>query len=120
MESPGLNQYVTNALRYWEPRRIIYNLALAAIVLAHFFLNYPKSKTFPFADGVLVIFVLAVLANVAYCAAYVVDIFAQHSGFQELWLRYRWILLAIGILFAGTITHYFAMGMFSAGQNPLA
>jgi hypothetical protein len=59
------------------------------------------------------IFVLAVLANVAYCAAYVVDIFAQHSGFQALWLRYRWIVLAIGILFAGAITHLVAMGMFA-------
>jgi hypothetical protein len=115
MEPPGLRQYATNALRYWEPRRLLYNAALAAIVLTHFFLDYPRSKSFPIANGVLVVFVLAVLANVAYCAVYLVDIFAQHSGFQALWFKYRWILLVIGILFAGTITHFFAMGMFFPG-----
>src|SRR4051812_23342628 len=99
METPGLRQYATNALRYWEPRRLLYNAALAAIVLTHFFLNYRASKSFLIANEVLMVFVLAVLANVAYCAVYPVDIFAQHSGFQELWFKYRWILLVIGILF---------------------
>src|SRR5882724_254385 len=115
METPGLRQYTTNALRYWEPRRLLYNAALAPIVLTHFFLNSPGSKTFFMANGVLVLFVMAVLANVAYCAVYPVDIFAQHSGFQALWFKYRWILLVIGILFAGAITHFFAMGVFSTG-----
>jgi len=39
---------------------------------------------------VLLLFLLAVLANVACCAAYVVDIFA--SGYREQWWKLRWIV----------------------------
>jgi hypothetical protein len=53
------------------------------------------------ADSLLVLFVLAVLANVAYCAAYIVDVVAQISAFRSTWLRIRWMLLGLGVLFAG-------------------
>lgn len=59
---------------------------------------------------------LAVIANVAYCAAYVVDIFAQASGFRELWQRYRKVLFVIGTLFAAIITRFIALGMFAANH----
>jgi hypothetical protein len=36
---------------------------------------------------------LAAVANVAYGAAYLVDIFAQMSGFRELWRSARWIFV---------------------------
>ena len=110
-----LRDTFTDAIKYWEPRRLIYNVVLGAIVLTYFGLNYPSSKTFLFSlDGILFIFILAVLANVAYCAAYLADVFAQLSGFQAGWRKYRWILLVSGILFAGAITRFFAMGLFSA------
>ncbi len=114
MDSQTLKDYATDAIRYWEPRRLIYNAALAAIVLFYFFKSYPASRseiTWEAAQG---IFLLAVLANVAYCTAYIADIFAQMSGFRDLWRKYRWILLAVGVLFAGIITHFFALGMFQA------
>ena len=44
------------------------------------------------------------LANVAYCAAYVVDVFVRMSGFREQWRAYRWMLFFIGMSFAaGTV-----------------
>jgi hypothetical protein len=57
-----------------------------------------------------------VIANIAYCAAYIVDIFAQASGFREPWRRYRKILFVIGTLFATIITRFVAMGMFSRNR----
>jgi hypothetical protein len=89
-------------------------VALAVVVLAHFGIHYPASKTALSVDLGLLLFLLAVLANVAYCAAYVVDIFAQTSGFRAEWLKYRWVLFVIGLLFAGVITHFFASRMFMA------
>jgi hypothetical protein len=82
-------------------------------VLAHFGMHYPASKTVLSVDLALFLFLLAVLANVAYCAAYVVDIFAQSSGFRAVWFKYRWVVFAIGLLFAGIITHFVALGMFT-------
>jgi hypothetical protein len=63
-------------------------------------------------DSVLSFFILAVLANIAFCAAYPVDIFAQMSSFNVVWLKVRWFLLFIGLLFASIITRFMIMGFF--------
>ena len=97
---------ITDAIRYWEPRRVGYNLVLAAIVLGWVALTWPHFRgafTWP---SLLAVLVLAVLANVCYCAAYFVDIPLQYSAFQNTWRRRRWALWLIGVLFAGVITFY--------------
>jgi hypothetical protein len=95
----------------------VYNGVLMLIVLGYFAAGYPGSKQDLKLDEMLLIFLLAVLANVAYCAAYVADVFAQASGFRELWRQYRWILFSIGLIFAGIITRFFAMGFFSISRQ---
>ena len=112
MSSADLREYVTDAIKFWEPRRVAYNLVLTAIVVIYFILSFPLSKGVLSIDFCLSLFLLAVVANVAYCAAYIVDIFAQGSGFREAWQRYRWILFTIGMIFAGIIARFVAMGMF--------
>ena len=84
-----VREAVSEALGYWEPRRIAYNVLLALIVLAYFAINWPYSRTVVSFEGVLVVFVLAVLANICYCAAYLGDVFVQVSGFREPWLKWR-------------------------------
>jgi hypothetical protein len=109
---PNLRANVTDAIKYWERGRIFYNLILTAVVVIHFIAGYPTSKSQLSIDFALAIFLLAVVANVAYCAAYLADLFAQASGFRDLWRQYRWIVLAIGCVFAAIITHFIAAGMF--------
>src|SRR5262245_21948517 len=116
MDAATLRDYATDAIKFWEPGRILYNLALAAVVVLHFVAGYPQSKAMLSLDFGLGLFLLAVVANIAYCAAYLVDIFAQASGFRDLWQRYRWLLLAIGTTFAAVITHFIAGGMFHPGS----
>jgi hypothetical protein len=108
-----LRDAITDALKYWEPRRIIYNFVLAVIVVAYFAAGWPQSKTTLSVDGSLFLFILAVLANVAYCAAYLGDLFVQFSGFRTFWLRWRWMLFVVGTTFAAAITRFFALGFFS-------
>jgi hypothetical protein len=112
MNTASLREYATDAIRFWEPWRIAYNLVLAAIVALCFGIGYPLSKSILSVDFCLVLFLLAVIANIAYCAAYIVDIFAQASGFRDVWQRYRWLLFAIGTTFAAVIARFVAMGMF--------
>lgn len=112
MADIGLRDALTDAIRYWERRRIIYNLVLAAIVLGYFAASSLASAnrlTLDLAQG---IFLMAVLANVAYCAAYVPDLLAQLSGVRPTWLRFRWVVFAMGLAFAGIITRFVALGMF--------
>jgi hypothetical protein len=85
---------------------------LAIVVLLHFVGAWPGSRERLSFDLALGIFFLAVLANVAYCTAYIADLFVQFAGLHEAWHRGRIILLTVGILFAATITHFFAKGIF--------
>jgi hypothetical protein len=112
VDSNALNDSVTDAIRYWEPRRLVYNGALAVVVVIYFWTGLPGSKQNLNADFVLGLFLLVVIANVAYCAAYLADIFAQLSNFRDVWRRVRWVLFAVGTLFAAIITRFIAMGMF--------
>ena len=116
IERTELREYLTDAIKFWEPWRLLYNLTLAAIVIIYFAVGYPSSKTALTLDFCLSLFLLAVIANVAYCAAYIADIFAQASGFREIWRRFRKVLFIVGTLFAAIITRFIAMGMFSANR----
>jgi len=101
MESVTVRDSLTDAIAFWEPRRVISNLVLALVVIICFVVGYPASKAVLSIDFVLALFLLAVVANVAYCAAYLADVFVQVSGFREIWQRSRWVLFAIGTTFAG-------------------
>ncbi len=113
MSELTIRDALTDAIRYWELRRIAYNAILVAIVAVVFVTQWPGSGASLSADVAQTLFLLAVLANVAYCAAYVVDVVAQYSGFVATWKRYRWVLFAIGVIFASIIARFFAAGMFS-------
>ena len=112
MAAATFKESVTVAVRFWERGRILYNLALIAVVAAVFAFFWPHSRNAISIDLTQGLFVLAVLSNVAYCAAYPVDLLAQASGYRDTWLRIRWGLLAIGTLFACVIAQFFARGMF--------
>ena len=63
-------------------------------------------------DLFLGLFILAVLANVAYCAVYLADLFVQFSGLDAAWRLGRVALLIVGTAFAATITHFVSQGFF--------
>jgi hypothetical protein len=113
MDATSLRDYATDGVKFWEPRRVLYNLVLTIIVVIYFVVSYPASRASLSLD-----FCLGLFLNVAYCAAYIVDLFVQSSGFRELWQRYRWLLFAIGTTFAAIITRFVAIGMFQHGVSP--
>ena len=99
--------HVADALRYWEPRRVIYNVVLAAVVLGHVLVGWPDSRAKLSMNVVLGLFFLAVLANVCYCAVYIADLFVQFSGLREAWAKWRLAVLLVGTAFAAVIAHFF-------------
>lgn len=107
MESPsGFRQYIGEAIRFWEPRRILYNLVLTAVTVFWFVLGWAHFRPGLNLQLLLVLLVLAALANVCYCAAYLVDIPLQYSSFQSAWRRRRrWLWLA-GVLLAMLLASY--------------
>ncbi len=113
---PLLQQLTTDALRYWEFRRIFYNLLLAVIVVAHFTAAWPRSRQLLTVDGALGLFLLAVIANVAYSVVYAADVFIQFSGFRASRSTWRLILMAVGFAFAAVLTHFVASGALAGGS----
>ena len=108
-----LRDAMTSAIAYWERARIVYNVVLALVVLGHFAAAWPGSRSRITLELAQMLFLAAVLANVAYCAAYPVDVFAQLSAFRTTWLKLRWLLLVVGIAVAAILTRIVSLGLFS-------
>jgi hypothetical protein len=101
-----LRAVFTDAIRYWELRRIPYNLVLTAVVIAWIVLSWPHFRpAFTWPDFAALL-VLAMFANLCYCAAYVADLPMQYSSFRQLWRRWRWALWLTGTLFAFVLANY--------------
>ena len=115
---PPFGEVFTDALRYWESRRIAYNAVLAGIVLGWVMFTWPHFRGAFSWNALLALFVLAMLANVCYCAAYVIDIPLQYSDFRDLWRRRRWLLWTLGVLFAATIAYYWMADEIYPGAGP--
>ncbi|HEY8904312.1 MAG TPA: hypothetical protein VIM48_11415 [Chthoniobacterales bacterium] len=108
----NLRDIASNAISFWERCRIIYNAVLGLIVLVYFVLGLRHQHAAVTLDGVLGFFILAVVANVLFCAAYVPDFVAQISAFRAVWLRIRWILFLVGLAVAAIFTRWTAISAF--------
>ena len=114
---PALREIATDALRYWERGRLVYNAVLFLIVACCFVLGLPQSRAHVGLNLLLVFFVLGVIANVLYCLAYVVDLFVQLSALRRAWLRWRWVLFLVGTSTAAVIARFFSMGAFATWRG---
>src|ERR1700722_7709524 len=87
------------AARFWEPRRIAYNLVLTTVVAAWLIITWPHFRPAFTLQSLLLLLVLAAMANICYSVAYFADILLQFSPFRGLWQRQRWSLWLVGTLF---------------------
>jgi hypothetical protein len=111
-DRPGLRDIATDAVRYWERRRLVYNALLVLIVIWCFVAGLPGSLDHFSFDLLLVLFVLGVVANVLYCLAYVADLFVQLSAARGAWLRWRWVLFLVGMATAAIMARFIATNTF--------
>jgi hypothetical protein len=95
-----------DAVRYWEVRRIWYNLILLGIAVAWVLGTWPHFRPAMSLASLLRVLVLALLANLCYSAAYLVDIPLQLSGSRASWRRHRWALWLAGTVFAIVFANY--------------
>jgi hypothetical protein len=106
-QAPGpFRSFLAEAIRYWEPRRFIYNFALSAVCVGWLVLTWPHFRPALTWSSLFLLVVLALLANACYCAAYLVDIPLQQSSLGAVWRRRRWVLWLMGTLFAILFANY--------------
>ncbi len=92
------------AIRFWEPLRLVYNSVLAGVVFLWLVATWPHFRAAMTLHSLLLLAVLALLANVFYCAAYLVDIPLQYVSLISE--RRRWGLWALGMLCAFVAANY--------------
>ena len=103
---PGSSRGVfMEAVRFWEPRRLIYNFVLTAVVVFWLVATWPHFRGAMTLHSLLLFTILGLLANVCYSAAYIVDIPLQ-SSFLSARARRRWGLWAVGTLCAFVAANY--------------
>jgi len=95
-----------DAIRFWEPWRLLYNALLSLVVAAWLVLTWPHFRLAMSLQSLLLLVVLALIANLCYCAAYLIDVPAQQSPFRENWGRWRLALWLAGTLFAIVLANY--------------
>ncbi len=98
-----IEDVLTDAIKFWEIGRLIYNAVLILIVLGYYVAAITRGIEIDYIGTALGLFILAVIANILYCIVYFVDFFVQLSAFQVFWRKYRWVLLAIGMLLASIL-----------------
>lgn len=103
---PNFRGLLANSLRYWELRRLLYNLLLLAVVAAWVAATWPHFRPMIEVHSLLLFVILALLANACYCAAYFVDIPMQFSAANDLWRRWRWTVWLAGTLLAILLANY--------------
>jgi hypothetical protein len=101
-DAPGAGEpsLLRDAAHWWEPRRILYNILLAGVFVALTVRTWPRLQPELNSSAVLPLIVLAILANLCYCAAYAVDLAVFSVPAPARRNRWRWALWSAGTLFA--------------------
>ena len=102
----GWRPILGDAARFWETRRLLYNTLLVVATVFWVAFTWPLFRPGLTWSSLLPMTGLALLANVCYCAAYVVDIPLQLSSLSDAWKRHRWMLFMAGTIFALVVASY--------------
>ena len=106
----GFRATLAGAARFWEPRRLLYNALLTAVALFWLIKTWPHFRPVRSEpSSLLKLAVLALLANVCYCAAYMADVPIQQNSSPTLRNKYRWILFMLGSVFAMVLATYWIL-----------
>jgi hypothetical protein len=105
-EGPSRWKGLIEAGRFWEPRRLLYNLLLFGVVVIWVVSSWPHFRPAMNLEGLGVATVLGLLANVCYCAAYFAEILIQNATTSAAWNRQRWAIWVGGTLFAILFENY--------------
>jgi hypothetical protein len=96
----SFRESLAESVHFWELRRIPYNIVLATVA------TWPHFRPAFNWSSLLLLSILAFIANACYCAAYLVDIPMLRSPVSSGWKHWRWGLWLLGMLFATVLANY--------------
>lgn len=102
----GWRDRLIGARRFWEPQRVIYNLVLTVIMVFWVLFTWPHFRPAINLNALLLLIILAALANICYSAAYFVELTIRGSANSVNLNRQRWLLWSMGMIFAVVLENY--------------
>lgn len=99
-------QELARSAKFWEPRRLPYNLVLSAVVIIWIVASWPHFRPMPVPNALLLLAVLAFLANLCYTTAYLLELPVLHTPLRAFWIRWRWSVWVLGTLLAVLLANY--------------
>ena len=100
-----MNSRIADAVRFWEQRRIAYNLLLMMVFVGWVVVSWPSLRgAFSLVHFAQLAF-LALIANVLYCAAYLAELVLRDLA-PSKWHHWRWGIWIVGMLFAILVESY--------------
>jgi hypothetical protein len=96
----------SDAAGFWERGRIWYNLVLSLAVLLWVVKTWPHFRPALTLEVLGKMLVLALLANLCYCAGYVAEMFMQPVLPRASWRRVRQVVWVAGMLLALLLENY--------------
>ncbi|HYM74685.1 MAG TPA: hypothetical protein VE377_01800 [Candidatus Dormibacteraeota bacterium] len=104
--SRGDSVDLKDAARFWERQRVWYNGVLLAVIVLWVVLTWPHFRPAMNFMALGKMTVLAVLANLCYCAGYAMEGFIQPLVPRAYWRRLRWGVWVGGMLLAILLSNY--------------
>lgn len=101
----NVNPGIADAVRFWEQRRIAYNLLLTMVFVGWVVVSWPSLKGAFSLVHFAQLAVLALIANVLYCAVYLAELFLKDLAASK-WHHCRWGIWIVGTLFAILVESY--------------
>jgi hypothetical protein len=99
----------SSAIRYWELRRVPYNLVLLAVFVGALWGRWPALLSALGPGHRLEVLGLTVLANLCYSAAYLAELVAKDPKVEARWPRWRGALWVLGTALAALVTLYWTL-----------
>lgn len=102
-----MNQPTTpSPARFWERGRILYNAALAVVVLLWIVMTWPHFRPSLTLSSFVAVLVLGLIANLCYSAAYLADAGIRLVLPSHFWRRARQVVFVLGTVFAILFADY--------------
>ena len=101
-----LRESFLEAVRFWELRRLLYNLLLLAVTVTWVVATWPHFRPAMNLTAALQMSVLALLANVCYSVAYVAEFPLQAASAGKARQNLRWTVWVLGTIFAFILANY--------------
>ncbi len=110
-----MKRLISDAIHWWEPKRLVYNGVLTVFVLMRFYQGYPATRRALEFNSLLMLVGLAIAANISYCAAYIPDLFVQLAGHDKALPNVRWVIFGVGLVFSLVLAHFWSTALLGIG-----